>query len=213
MNSRTARRLTIITIKLSLRQHCPRKKQHGCTPKMELIQNTSLGLQTLQLRSYIVQTPSGVVQIHLAPRPTEDPTENTAQTEPNASCERIKTNLKLNVCWSTSQVDLLEEGKCGISLISQSCVVKHYNYTELCSSGDAIQQENIKIVPCKKSEVDRTIILTGEHQKIKKVGQNNGAQLALKFMALHKSDWYITSVGSTVHLKVAICMAVLKVEK
>ena len=89
--------------------------------------------------------------------------------EPNASCERIKTNLKLNVCWSTSQVDLLEEGKCGIPLISQSCVVKRYNYTELCSSGDAIQQENIKIVPCEKSEVDRTIILQVNTRKSRKL--------------------------------------------
>ena len=86
-------------------------------------------------------------------------------------------------------------------------------YPEISSSVDAIQQENIKIVPCKKSEVDRTIILTGEHKKIKKVGQNIGAQLALKFMALHKPDWYTTSIGSTLHLKIAICMAVLKVEK
>ena len=41
-------------------------------------------------------------------------------------CKMVQnwTGAKQNACWPTSQVDLLEEGRCGIPLTSQSCVVK-----------------------------------------------------------------------------------------
>ena len=50
---KTSRRLTMtITTELAYRRLLHRKKQYGCTPRIKLIQDVSLGQQALQDRTY-----------------------------------------------------------------------------------------------------------------------------------------------------------------
>ena len=121
-----------ITIKLPLRRRCYQKKQYGG------IWNWC---KMVQSRTHVGPPPRLTARRRTMTITIKLPLRRVPPKEAVWGHMKLMQNgARLNWCKTESMLAhlpggpyLLEEGRCGIPLTSQSCVVKHYTNTELCS--------------------------------------------------------------------------------